>query len=491
MREVQEQLQRLARGEQPVWINGELGSGRQSAALTLHQQSGLRSGPCRVCHRAELAPIAALVLAESSAAQQEGLSRLQALLTRTRGGTLILDEGGTPDPAFQVLVLELLRLRQSPATRLVLLTCANQEGAGEAEPPLLPALLSSLSGRLLRVPALRVRREEIADLALELWRTAPRQRSAEAPPPQMTPAVEAPLSVAVSADAAGEEAAPEISAPSAASAVSDAAPAPPEAPVGAAPVDEAPTLEEDTLELLRERLLLVEELDLNAPREGSEPTVSPEDLCFLQYTSGSTRTPAGVMVTHAGLMENMRQIQSDWFEDFGGLAPEGRDHHPLFTAQGLFPRRYDEDTKLLFRERRRVTMLFEPEAIVMPDGQRLRRWAGVQDTASQFVQLSWLFSTRPELLRTGNTVDFALALPKNVDRWVYDVLGEEPVATHFGAVDAFHLKPRRVSRPGGDLVAEIWFAPTLRYLPARIRIEQDADTFIDLVLSRKPELAQQ
>ena len=161
------------------------------------------------------------------------------------------------------------------------------------------------------------------------------------------------------------------------------------------------------------------------------------------------------------------------------------------TEQGLFPRRYDEDTKLMFRERRRVTMLFEPEAIVMPDGQRLRRWAGVQDTASQFVQLSWLFSTRPELLRTGNTIDFALALPKNVDRWVYDVLGEEPVATHFGAVDAFHLKPRRVSRPGGDLVAEIWFAPTLRYLPARIRIEQDADTFIDLVLSRKPELAQQ
>jgi hypothetical protein len=160
------------------------------------------------------------------------------------------------------------------------------------------------------------------------------------------------------------------------------------------------------------------------------------------------------------------------------------------TAQGLFPRRYDEDTKVMFRERRRLTMLFEPDAIVMPNGQRLRRWVGVQDTASQFVQLSWLFTTRPELLRPGNTVDFALALPKSVDRWVYDVLGEEPVATYFGAVDAFHLKPRRVSRPGGDLVAEIWFAPTLRYLPARIRIEQDPETFIDLVLSRKPELAQ-
>lgn len=159
------------------------------------------------------------------------------------------------------------------------------------------------------------------------------------------------------------------------------------------------------------------------------------------------------------------------------------------TAQGLAPRRYDEDTKIAFRDRRRLTMRFEDDAIVMPNGRRQPRWDGVQDTASQFVQLSWLFSTRPELLRTGNTVDFALALPRSVDRWVYDVLDEEPVATHFGAVNAFHLKPRRVSRPGGDLVAEVWFAPTLRYLPARIRIEQDPETFIDLVLSRKPEIA--
>lgn len=159
------------------------------------------------------------------------------------------------------------------------------------------------------------------------------------------------------------------------------------------------------------------------------------------------------------------------------------------TAQGLAPRRYDEDTKIAFRDRRRLTMRFEPDGIVMPGGGRQPRWEGVQDTASQFVQLSWLFSTRPELLRVGGTVDFALALPRSVDRWVYDVIAEEPVATHFGAVDAFHLKPRRVSRPGGDLVAEVWFAPTLRYLPVRIRIEQDPETFIDLALSRKPEIS--
>ncbi|MBK7529608.1 DUF3108 domain-containing protein [Piscinibacter sp.] len=159
------------------------------------------------------------------------------------------------------------------------------------------------------------------------------------------------------------------------------------------------------------------------------------------------------------------------------------------TELGLAPRRYDEDTKVMFANRRRLTMLFEPDAVLMPNGERRPRFPGTQDTASQFVQLSWIFTTRPELLRTGNTVDFALALPRSVDRWVYDVLEEEPVATSFGAVNAFHLKPRRVSRPGGELVAEVWFAPQLRYLPARIRIEQDRETFIDLVLSRRPELA--
>ncbi len=159
------------------------------------------------------------------------------------------------------------------------------------------------------------------------------------------------------------------------------------------------------------------------------------------------------------------------------------------TELGLAPRRYDEDTKVMFGNRRRLTMLFEPDAVLMPNGERRPRFPGTQDTASQFVQLSWIFSTRPELLRTGNTVDFALALPRSVDRWVYDVLEEEPVATSFGPVNAFRLKPRRVSRPGGELVAEVWFAPQLRYLPARIRIEQDRETFIDLVLSRRPELA--
>jgi hypothetical protein len=159
------------------------------------------------------------------------------------------------------------------------------------------------------------------------------------------------------------------------------------------------------------------------------------------------------------------------------------------TPQGLSPRRYDQDTKVGFGAHQRVTVLFEPDAVVLATGQRRERWAGVQDTASQFIQLTYLFATRPELLRPGGALEVPLALPRNTSRWVYDVLGEETVYTPFGPIPAIHLKPRRAVVKGGDLSTETWFAPQLGYLPVRIRIQQDAETFIDLVIARKPELA--
>jgi hypothetical protein len=155
------------------------------------------------------------------------------------------------------------------------------------------------------------------------------------------------------------------------------------------------------------------------------------------------------------------------------------------TEAGLTPRRYDEETKIAFRAPRRLVMLFDPDRIVMPSGRVRDPWPGVQDTASQFVQLTWLFTTRPELLRAGVSVELPLALPRRVDRWVYDVIGEERLRTPVGEIDTFHVKPRREAG-GGDLSAEVWFAPTLQYLPVRIRIHQDAETFADLLLETRP-----
>ena len=159
------------------------------------------------------------------------------------------------------------------------------------------------------------------------------------------------------------------------------------------------------------------------------------------------------------------------------------------TTEGLSPRRYEQDTKVVLRNRNIVSLSFEPGSVVLANGERRDTLPGVQDTASQFVQLMYVFSTRPELLRIGNTVDIPLALPHKVDVWTYDVVEEEVLETPFGPLPTLHLKPRRAVPRPNELSAEIWFAPQLRYFPVRIRIRQDAETFIDLMISKRPEMA--
>lgn len=155
--------------------------------------------------------------------------------------------------------------------------------------------------------------------------------------------------------------------------------------------------------------------------------------------------------------------------------------------QGLVPRRYDEATRLPFQKPRHVTLLFTPEQVTLANGTQQEVLPGLQDAASQFVQLMWLFTTQPELLRAGNTVTMPLALARRVGSWVYDVVGQERLTTPIGEIDAYHLKPRLGQRrPGTELSAEIWFAPTLQYLPVRIRIQQDADTFVDVMIDAAP-----
>jgi hypothetical protein len=154
---------------------------------------------------------------------------------------------------------------------------------------------------------------------------------------------------------------------------------------------------------------------------------------------------------------------------------------------GLVPQRYDEATKLPFQSPRRVSMQFTPQTVTLANGSTRAALPGVQDTASQFVQLTWLFTTQPQLLRVGNSVELPLALPRRMDRWVYDVVAEERLWTPVGELDTFHLKPRRAAeRPRGELSAEVWFAPRLQYLPVRIRIQQDVETFVDLMMDAAP-----
>ena len=175
--------------------------------------------------------------------------------------------------------------------------------------------------------------------------------------------------------------------------------------------------------------------------------------------------------------------------DFAPLLSRRMSSDGLLTEDGLKPQRYDEETRVLLREVRRQTILFEPERIVLPRGGVQPLVTGVQDTASQFVQLTWMFTLQPQLLRPGQTVEVPLALARRVDRWVYDVVGEEVLDLPVGPIKAWYLKPRLQSKTNSDLSVETWFAPSLQYLPVRIRIRQDEASFIDLMLERLPQQA--
>ncbi|MHA3024416.1 AMP-binding protein [Mycobacterium sp. BMJ-28] len=70
-------------------------------------------------------------------------------------------------------------------------------------------------------------------------------------------------------------------------------------------------------------VVAVDNLDLDAPAPpAAEPAPGP-DTAYLQYTSGSTRQPAGVMISHRNLVANFEQLMADYFADHGGVLPDG------------------------------------------------------------------------------------------------------------------------------------------------------------------------
>jgi hypothetical protein len=174
---------------------------------------------------------------------------------------------------------------------------------------------------------------------------------------------------------------------------------------------------------------------------------------------------------------------------FAPLATRRMSSEGELTPEGLSPRRYEQETRLAFDGPYRSTLRFDGGRVWLSNGTPVAHPPGVQDTASQFVQLAYLFDREPHRLRVGATVDVVLAMPRNVSVWVYDVVKEELLYTPFGEVPSYHLRPRREPRAGGDLVTELWIAPQLRHLPIRFVIRQDAESHVDLMLDRRPELA--
>jgi hypothetical protein len=163
------------------------------------------------------------------------------------------------------------------------------------------------------------------------------------------------------------------------------------------------------------------------------------------------------------------------------LLSEGRIH-----AQGLRPERYDERTRIGLGAPRHTQLRLDGGLLRWSNGRELPAPSGVQDSASQFGQIAWELLRAGTPLRPGQVLALPLALPQQLASWRYEVVGVEWAPTPLApATELWHLRPLP-PLPAGALAAEIWLAPALSYLPLRLRIVQNSDTWLLLHLDAVP-----
>lgn len=91
-----------------------------------------------------------------------------------------------------------------------------------------------------------------------------------------------------------------------------------------------------------QKIIWITELD-SSQKVSPLPTIKPRDIAFIQYTSGSTSDPKGVIVSHGNIVANMEAISNacnhqkgviagGWLPQFHDMGLVGHMMHPLYMA---------------------------------------------------------------------------------------------------------------------------------------------------------------
>ena len=304
---------------------------------------------------------------------------------------------------------------------------------------------------------------------------------AEAAPERPTARIETPQQAA--RRKAARPPPPRATASQAQAATERPAPAPPEAPEAAASQAVAAAPAAEPAGPVDAASAALAAASAPAPTQAAASAAAP---AYLAQWPADTRLTYRLGGNYRGELHGSAQVlwqregtryQASVQIDLGLLLSMRLTSQGEITEQGLAPEVYEEQV----RQRRRGVRIGED--VRLNNGDRVPRPNAVQDAASQFVELGHRFATGQVPLRPGGQVNFWLARPGGVDEWTYDIVGEETLQLPtLGAVQAVHLRPRQLAKPRGSIVAEIWFAPSLQYLPVRIRITQGEDSYVDLLV---------
>ncbi len=107
---------------------------------------------------------------------------------------------------------------------------------------------------------------------------------------------------------------------------------------------------------------------------------------------------------------------------------------------------------------------------------------GAQDRLSIVFQLSALLAADPERFPVGTMLSFQTVSQREAEMWQFVVEKEERLQLPYGELAT--VKLNRNPRRSFDQHIELWFAPSLGFLPARLRITNANGDYIDQVLQQ-------
>lgn len=144
------------------------------------------------------------------------------------------------------------------------------------------------------------------------------------------------------------------------------------------------------------------------------------------------------------------------------------------TEKGLEPTRFttkfrDEVVVRFDRDKKKITFSNDmPEATLLP---------GAQDQASVFLQAASMVAAAPKRYPAGSTLTYQTIGARTVETWTFTVGVTEKLELPGGEVSAIHLW--REAAHENDAKGEVWLAPSMEYLPVRIRLTKGSNEMID------------
>jgi hypothetical protein len=144
------------------------------------------------------------------------------------------------------------------------------------------------------------------------------------------------------------------------------------------------------------------------------------------------------------------------------------------TAEGLAPSYFSDKARseqATHFERDKGRVVFsnnQPDAQIAP---------GLQDRLSAVLQLAAMVAAEPAQYPAGTLINLPTATTRQVDNWVFSVVGAEEVVLAGDAVPT--LKLERLPLKEYEQKVELWLATRMDYAPVRVRLTNPNGDVVD------------